>query len=332
MEGVALQTVVGQLLLQHGNSLLRHRLAHKGDGELLFHFVDAALDQLGVGKDKLAFQVMLYVAVHDGIIHRHAADEDAGDHRDDGDGQNDAVDFFLPLGADLPVGRYSQQHRHQRGGQGDKQGVDGEEVKCTQQETGLQGGKAVACGTERGHQRRGDGHAGDHIPLFLPGVADHAGKAAEEGDEYVPDGGACAGDHLRRGLLQGRQQKIEGGGDQADGHLGAEAGQRPAHEGQVLHRQGVAQSEYAAHQRRNEHGADNDGGGVYVQADGGDENGQHQNPHVGAVNGGVLQHHGVDLLIAHHVAPDIQQLTEIGLGPACLFLFFHPCIPPDFPS
>ena len=129
MEGVALQTVVGQLLLEHGNGLLRHRLAHKGDGELLFHFVRAALDQLGVGKDKLAFQVTLYVAVHDGIMHRHAADEDAGDHRDDGDGQNDAVDFFLPLGADLPVGRYSQQYRHQRGGQGDKQGVDGKEVE-----------------------------------------------------------------------------------------------------------------------------------------------------------------------------------------------------------
>ena len=194
--------------------------------------------------------------------------------------------------------------------------IDGKKIEGSQQEAQLHGGNAVAGSAQGRHQGRGDGHPGDHVALLLPGVADAAGQTAEQGDQHIPYGGGGAGDHFAGGRRQRRQGKVDGGSDQTDDHLGAEASGGPAQHGQIADSQGVAHGEDPAHQRRHQHGADDYRRGVHIQTDGGNKDGHDQNPHIGAVDMGVFLHHLVQGLIAHHVAPQVKQIVKIFLRAA----------------
>ena len=215
---------------------------------------------------------------------------------------------------------HAQHHRDDHCRERDEQRIYQEQVERAQEERGLPGGDTITGGAERRHKRGCDRHAGDNVALFLTGVADGAGDSSEEGDEYVPDGGACPGYHLGGGGIQRSYQKIHRGAYQADNDLRTEAYQRPAEQPQIPYREGISHRHDSAHQRRYQHRADYHRGGVHVQPYGGYQRGQAQYPHVGTVDHRVLQHHLVYFLVAHHSVVHVQHVAdELAESAAALF-------------
>ena len=145
-------------------------------------------------------------------------------------------------------------------------------------------GETVAGGTERRHEGRGDGHSRENRSALLAAVFQNSGHAAEKGDEDVVDGGAGTG--LQFGGIhqrQGREQEKQRGSQQGDDHHHQQVFAGRFEQVHVVGAQRQSGADDGPHQRGHQHGTDDNGGGIHIQADGRQDDGEGQNPGVGAV-------------------------------------------------
>ena len=113
------------------------------------------------------------------------------------------------------------------------------------------------------------------------------------------------------------QQKIECGGGQTDADKDAQVAQRQANQPQILDTGTIADTDDRPHQRRDQHGADDDGGGVDVEADRGDQDGEKKHPQIGAADRNAATDRLVDHLGVILVMAEMEQATQ-GIA-----VFFH---------
>ena len=78
-------------------------------------------------------------------------------------------------------------------------------------------------------------------------------------------------------------QEIERGREHADGRCHEIVPDGAFQKVEIADTYAQSHADDGAHQGRNEHGADDDGRGVDVESERGDEDGEHQNPQVGAM-------------------------------------------------
>jgi len=112
--------------------------------------------------------------------------------------------------------------------------------------------------------------------------------AAEEGDQQVVDSrvGACL---QLRGIheVEGGHQEVERRRQERHANHDQQVLARDLKQADIVGAQGETQAENGAHQRRNEHGADDDSRGVDIQPYGCDDDGEAENPQVGTLKGDV---------------------------------------------
>ena len=144
-------------------------------------------------------------------------------------------------------------------------------------------GQAVTGGAQRRHERRGNGYARKHCAALLAAILQDARQAAEQGDKHIVNGGAGAGLKLR-GIhqRQGRYNEKEGGCHQRDEHHHQQVAPGRLEKVQVVGSQRQTGADNRAHERGDQHGADNHRRGVYIEAYRGDNNGKSENPDIGA--------------------------------------------------
>ena len=151
-------------------------------------------------------------------------------------------------------------------GQGDVDGVDEEQVERPQEICELEGGDAVACSAERRHEGSGDGDARDDIPLALRGYGEDAGCAAEESDQHIVDRGRRACQQFRMVLAHGRYEEVAGRGYHRESGGRRQVAQAPFQQFVVTDSHPQANAYDGPHEGRDEHGADDYGRRVGVQA------------------------------------------------------------------
>ena len=246
-------------------------------------------------------------------------DADGGDDAGDDDEEQDEVDrglgqAVLRLSRGFDDGEPEIFHGDESG-QGDEDAVDEEEVERTEDDGAFPDGDAVAHGAERRHEGCGDGHASDNAALVLARGLDDARQAAEEGDEHVVDGGSGSSQQLRRvGQTQGTEEEEDGRGQNADDDHHAVVLQGVFHQIGVFGAQTQAKAQDGTHHGRDQHGADDDGDGVDVQAHRGDDDGAGQDKDVGAFEGDILADRGAGVLVVDLVG-EMDELFQVGQHP-----------------
>ena len=212
---------------------------------------------------------------------------------DDDDGDEPFAAAFHP-GREVGVAVEAQHLDADEGGEGYEDSVDEEEVEGSEEVVPLRRGEAVARGAERRHEGRGYGHAGNHLPLALGRQRQHAGGAAAEGYEHVVEGGGGARQQLAAGLAQGREEEVERSREHRDDGGHAVVAQRAPQQLVVADAHAQAHADDGAHEGRDEHGADDDRRRVDVEPQRGYQDGEHENPQVGAA-----EHHAGAHLLYH---------------------------------
>ena len=243
---------------------------------------DGSAEDLRVGEIQLFVDERPYLLVKDGVAEDAIGEVKAGD---DGAGDDDhhvaPNDHSALLVEELLV-RILQHPHHDVGGEADEDRIDEIEVEGAEEVAQVARRQAEAGGAEGRHEGGGDGHAGDDVTLRLGGAGHDAGQAAEEGDEHVVDGrrGACQQLALR--LADGRDEEVNGGRDDAEERCRKVAAQGALNQVEVRDAEAQPEAHDGAHERGDKHGADDDGRGVGVQPERGQEDGEDEDPEVGA--------------------------------------------------
>src|SRR3712207_4072640 len=99
-------------------------------------------------------------------------------------------------------------------------------------------GQSVACCAKGGHQGRGDGHTGYYVSFLFGGECRHTCQSAQQGDEYVVNGGRGTGQQFRLPFGNGTDQKEDGGGSHAEQGRYQETFQRTLHQFKVVQTHG----------------------------------------------------------------------------------------------
>lgn len=198
----------------------------------------------------------------------------------------------------------------QVGGKADEDGVDEKQIEGAEEVVDVAGCQAESCRAEGRHERSGDGHSGQHVALALTAEGDDARRTATQGDEHVVERRRRAGEQLRLGLAERGEEEIDGGRDDADerGHKIVFHG--PLQQLEVIDAHREAHADDGTHKRRYEHRTDDDGGGIDIQAEGGDEDGEHQDPEVRSVERHALAYLLGDGLLVLLVGHDIEILSQ----------------------
>ena len=266
-----------QRICEHGGNLAAHnrqRDRRIGSVEHFFHIHHLLVrgEVLTVAK---VGDELVDLAVEHRLAHHIDSGEEAGNHHHDGEDNDDPFDDFLAAGIhEFMLGKMEVAH-HDEGGEGDEEGVDKEEVGGPEGVRKLPCGDAIAGGAERRHQGGGDGHTRHHRKRqILAGSGHDAGQSAEGGDEHIVDGGTRTGQKFRLGIAQRRQQEVEGGSQQADNHHHQQVANRLAQQFHVVDTHRKAHPVDRSHQGGNQHGADDDGGGVDIQSHRSDDDGE----------------------------------------------------------
>ena len=147
----------------------------------------------------------------------------------------------------------------------------------------LERGQSVTGRTQRRHQRRCDRHAGNHgrSPVS-PRLGDDTRQSAEESDQHVVSRRNRARQQLALRSAQRRNDEIERRGQNAHKHHEAEIAHRTLQQVEIVDADRQSHAHDRAHQRRNEHRADNDGRRVDIQAQRSYERRENQHPQVRA--------------------------------------------------
>lgn len=241
----------------------------------------------------------------------------------------------FPLGeGHCPDSRCAEEHQHKVGGDVDEVGVDGEEVKCSQQHPEISVGDGIAAGAQGRHQRRGDGNAGDDVVgLVLSGLSDNAGNAAGEGNQHIKEVRVGAGEKLFRGFLDRGQQKVDGGGRHTHENLHRKAHGVPLYQIGIVGGSAVGDRQNAPHQRGDQHGADDDCHGVGVESHRGDQNRTDHNHHIGAGDLSAAQDAIPNFLVGGGILGDGKHFFQDGRQrftlPLQFFSMLHEITPFD---
>ena len=125
--------------------------------------------------------------------------------------QDDVFAHFL-----LPILVYKlltleMHHTHPyKSGETDKHGIDKIKVECAEEVNQIARCQPVTCRTERWHQRRGNGNAGNHISFLFGRKRSHTCQASHQGDEYIINSGRCTCQQFRLPFGNGADQKKYG--------------------------------------------------------------------------------------------------------------------------
>lgn len=172
-------------------------------------------------------------------------------------------------------------HAHaQESGKTDKHGIDEIKIECTEEINQVTRCQPVACRTERRHQSRGNGNTRNHISFLFGRERRHTCQATHQGDEYVimvGDVRASNSDCPRNGTHQKEMVAVVTLNKVVIKKLFKD---RFINSNHSTHRKPHAHDR--PHQRRDEHGTDNHGCGVYIQSQRGHEYGEYQNPKIGS--------------------------------------------------
>ena len=301
--GVCEAILVLQRVLQFSDLAFRQGPSHQRQGDALFFGVVVAdgVDNLDVLETFALLGVVHKfdgLGVESGLTHHVDGQYDTGYQYDDGEYGDDALDGAVTSGFHILYLGEREESDHHEGGEGDEEGVEEEEVEGPEEILELGGGEAVAGCAERRHQGGGDGHARDDGDgLRLAGCGHDAGQTAEKGDEHVEDSGPSACQQFRLRVAERRDQEVQERGQQTDQHHNAEVLDGLLQQVFIHYAHGETDAVDGSHQGRNQHCADDDGGGVDVQSHRSHDDGKHQNPHIHpaelhafgyGVNGGLV--------------------------------------------
>lgn len=162
----------------------------------------------------------------------------------------------------------------------DEEGIDEKEVHRAEEEGVMARCQPVSGCAERRHQSGSDGYAGDDIALFLTRIADGPCNAAAQGDDDIPDGRRGACQKLVRRVGQRRDGEVEGGRQDGESHLEGELDYGLTDEVHIVCGHAVPDGHDPAHERGDQHGADDDGDAVHVQADTGNHDGHDEDDEI----------------------------------------------------
>ena len=258
---------------------------------------DAAAHHLAVVDKELGIALKV-VLLHEGHCRPYAGH----DEEDDEDGADAACLLLLELVGKVYLAELEVLDADV-GGQHDEDAVDDKQVGGTDEIGKVAAGQAEACRAERRHEGGSDGHTGKHGTLLLAALLEDACKAAEEGDGHVVDGGVGAGKQFARvAQVERSEQEVEQRGHKAYRYHHKQVLHRCLHQLHVVGAQAESHTEDGAHQGRYEHGADDDGDGVHIESDGGDDHGNHENPgvrpaEIDVAADGLLGQGGIDVVV-----------------------------------
>ena len=106
------------------------------------------------------------------------------------------------------------------------------------------------------------------------GDGEDARSAPHKAYQHIVNGGGGARQQLGMLLIDGRDEEIDGRGNHRESGGHEEIAQRPLDEAEIVHAHAEAAADDGPHEGGDEHGADDDGGGVGVEAERGNEDGE----------------------------------------------------------
>ena len=174
-----------------------------------------------------------------------------------------------------------------------------EQIEGAEKILGLGCGEAIAYGAERRHQGSGDGNTRQHISLAFRPHGKYSGGSAEKADQNVVDCRRRARQQFAVPLADGRDKEIYGRGQYADQSGYSQIAQRPLDKFEITDSDPEADSDDRAHERRNEHGAYNDGDRVGVKSERRYEDCRYQHQCVAAAERHTLPDSGFGLGLRH---------------------------------
>ena len=242
-----------------------------------------------------------HVFVGHGLEQRDAdhvePDDDTRDEGHQRDDHHQPLDRALADLVDEDLLLVLQKTHHGIGRQRDEHRIDEKEVEGADEKAELPRGQSEARRTEGRDEGRGDGHAGNYgRRAVLPRLRHDARQAAEQGDQHVVGRRHGARQQLAAVRRERRDEEIDRRGDDGDDEHQRQVAQRLLEQFEIVDAQREADTHDRAHDRRNEHRADDHRGRIDVQAQRGDHRGEDQHPEVDAAELHALRDGGHDLV------------------------------------
>ena len=194
----------------------------------------------------------------------------------------------------------------EEGGNGDEDSVDEEKVECPQEIEQVSRGKSITCGTERRHERSGDGNTRNDVALAPRAQCRDACCSTKSGDEYIIDGGGCTGQKLTLCLVDRRNEEINHGRKHTD-----ECGYGKVAPGfpekfDVVNANGQSHANDRSHEWGYQHGSDNHCCGIDIQAQRCNEDGKDEHPQVSTAETHALTDLLDNLRTVLHIGHDVE--------------------------
>ena len=208
-------------------------------------------------------------------------DDDARNESHERNNHHQPLDVAFAHLVDKGVLLVLQETDHEVSRQRDEDRVDEKEVERPDEEFYLPRRQTEARRAEGRYQRRGDRHTGDNgRGAVLPRLRHDTGQTAEQGDQHVVGRRHRAGQQLAAVRREGRHEEIDRRGDNRHDEHQRIVAQRLFEQLEIVDAQRKADAHNRAHDRRNEHGADNYGRRIDVQAERRDHRRKNQHPKV----------------------------------------------------
>ena len=314
------QSESGELVARVLDHLLAQGFAEQQQldlrGLVPVRIVFAALDHPRLREVEDLGDVFVDRGLEDRNPHHAEADHDTRNEGRQRDNHHQALDVPLAGLVDEDLLLVLQEPHHEVGRKGDEDRVDEEEVEGPEEEAHLSRGQAETRRAEGRNQRRGDGYARDDgRGAVLARLRHDARQTAEQRDQHVVGRRNGARQQLAAVRRQRRKEKVDRRGDDRDDEHQHEVAQRLLQQVEVVDAQREPDSHDRAHDGRNEHRADDYGGGVDVQAQRGDHRGEDQHPEVHAPEDHALRDVGDDLvalrLVVLEAEAALQELAHV---------------------
>ena len=234
------------------------------DGVVLHR--DVALDDLCAAECQFVVDEAVGTVLEHGFPDDAYGGEDGGDDGHEDDDHDVAVEepplFLVDIGAALEP----EETDAEEGGKTDEDGVDEEEVECSEEIHPLALCQSETRRTEGRHQGCCDGYAWYDVSTFFGTDGYDTSHSAEEGDENVVDVGAGACQEFGLRIVDGRYEKIDGG--RYDGYSCTQGivFKRTFQHIEIGYTYCKPHADDRTHKGTDEHGADDDGCAVDVEA------------------------------------------------------------------